>query len=431
MTEKTHEKIIYYNHNSYLRTKKMDRIAKRFLELDNLAEKISELDPRCPGKVKHSAHTILLITICGIFANCETWNEIAEYGHSKKEFFKRFITGLEHTPSHDTIRRFFYIVPNRMLELLYREWAISYSNGILDDSEVRHIAIDGKCIRSAGYVKSLLECSCVEPDEDEPSTVRVHMVSAYSVNENLSLGQEQVNEKSNEIPAQNELLSNIEIGPGDLITMDAMGTQRENARIITERGADYIFIVKGNQKKLHENVKRVVDDEFPLGVLRRSDRNDRYYEYTENDHGYTVRRTCYSVEEKRLLGRLYYNWPGIRTVGMIKTYRRNNKTDEETTQTQYFITSLGKDAEAITNYKRKHWEIENGLHRTLDVVFGEDLSQKKMNSAVNYSLITKMALAVLKNNKDKIPIKRKRLKAGWDDDYMEGLIREFIKGYAK
>lgn len=116
---------------------------------------------------------------------------------------------------------------------------------------------------------------------------------------------------------------------------------------------------------------------------------------------------------------------------MIKTYRRNNKTDEETTQTQYFITLLGKVAEAMTNYKRKHWEIENGLHRTLVVVFGEDLSKKKMNSAVNYSLITKMVLAVLKNNKDKISVKRKRLKAGWDNDYMEGLTREFIKRYAK
>lgn len=114
---------------------------------------------------------------------------------------------------------------------------------------------------------------------------------------------------------------------------------------------------------------------------------------------------------------------------MIETCRRNNKTNEETTQTHYFITSLGKDAEVITNYKRRHWEIENGLHRTLDVVFGEDLSRKKMNSAVNYSIITKMVLAVLKNNNDKTPLKRKRLKAGWDNDYMEDLLLEFIKGY--
>lgn len=411
--------------------KRMDKIAQRFLELDNLAEKMSELDPRCQGKVEHSAQTILLITLCGIFANCETWNEIAEYGRSKKAFFQRFIPGLEHTPSHDTLRRFFYIVPPKMLESLYREWARKYSGKDLNGSEARHIAIDGKCIRSAGCIKSLLQCSCVEPDGDESSTARVHIVSAYSVNENLSLGQEQVDEKSNEIPAQKGLLENLEIGSGDLITMDAMGTQRENARIITERGADYIFIVKENQRKLYENVKRTVDEEFPSGMLRRCDRSDKYNEYTENDHGYTITRTCYSVEEKRLLGKLYHDWPGIRSMGMIRTCRRNNKTNEETTLTQYFITSLGKDAEAITNYKRKHWEIENGLHRTLDVVFGEDLSRKKMNSAVNYSLVTKMALAVLKNNNDKTPLKRKRLKAGWDDSYMEKLVLDFIKGYRK
>lgn len=409
----------------------MDKIAKQFLELDNLSEMMSELDPRCPGKVKHSARTILLIAICGIFANCETWNEIAEYGYSKKEFFKRFLPELEHTPSHDTIRRFFYIVPGTMLEALYREWARNYSHGTFTDSRLRHIAIDGKCIRSAGCIKSILGCACEEPEEDDSPSVRVHMVSAYSVDGNLSLGQEQVDEKSNEITAQKELLNHIEIGTGDLITMDAMGTQRENAQIITERGADYIFIVKGNQKKLYRTVKEVVEDEFPCGVLKRSDRNDKFYEYTENDHGYAVRRTCYCVGEKLLLGKLCDKWPGIRTVGMVKTCRRNNKTGEETTLRQYFITSLGKDAEAITNFKRRHWEIENGLHRTLDVVFGEDLSRKKMNSAVNYSLITKMALAVLKNNRDKIPVKRKRLKAGWDDDYMENLLLEFIKGYAK
>lgn len=246
----------------------MDRIAKRFLELDNLSEKLSELDPRCPGKVKHSARTILLITVCGIFANCETWNEIAEYARSKKEFFQRFIPDLEYTPSHDTLRRFFYLVPSRMLETLYREWAKSYSGSLSGGTGTRHIAIDGKQLRSAGHIKSLLECSCAVPDGETAPTIRVHMVSAYSVHENLSLGQEQVDEKSNEIPAQKELLNNIEIGSGDLITMDAMGTQRENAKLITERGADYIFIVKENQKKLYENIKKLWRKNFPAEFRR-------------------------------------------------------------------------------------------------------------------------------------------------------------------
>lgn len=111
--------------------------------------------------------------------------------------------------------------------------------------------------------------------------------------------------------------------------------------------------------------------------MKRSDRNDKFYEYTENDHGHAVRRTCYCVGEKLLLGKLCDKWPSIRTIGMVKTYRRNNESGEETTLMQYFITSLGKDAEAIINFKRRHWEIENGLHCTLDVVSGGGFEQEE------------------------------------------------------
>lgn len=127
-----------------------------------------------------------------------------------------------------------------------------------------------------------------------------------------------------------------------------------------------------------------------------------------------------------MLGSMYRKWAGIKTFGVFNTIRKNKKTGEETRDTQFFITSLGKDAASLIMHKRNHWQVENGLHRMLDVEFREDDSKKKMNSAINYSIITKMVTAVLKRNEKKIPIGRKRLMAGWDENFMEKLILETI-----
>lgn len=208
--------------------------------------------------------------------------------------------------------------------------------------------------------------------------------------------------------------------------MDAMGTQRENVRLIRKKKADYLLEVKENQKNLYQAVAQAVKDNMVKGIKQR---NDRWEDIDEKGHGFVVNRKCYTVEEKFMLGKEYKLWDGIRTFGLITITRTSKTTGEETITPHYFITSLGKDAKELINYKRAHWQIENALHRTLDVEFNEDNSQKKMTSAVNYSLITKMVIAVLKNNTKKLPLATKRMLAGWDDNYMAELLELFIISY--
>lgn len=409
----------------------MDSISKKFLIMDNLAKAMEPLDTRVQGMVQHSTSTIFLITLAGVFAKCQTWNEIADYGKIKIDFFRSFIPGLESTPSHDTFRRFFSIINPDKLESLYREWACCFSDSNVSDTDSstsikRHIAIDGKRMRSAGKENlSILSCIVNEINnaDNDGGKASVHIVSAYDVTNEVSLGQERVPAKSNEITADKALIESLSIGKGDLITMDAMGTQKEIAEAIFRKGADYLLIVKDNQLLLRKEIEEIVGWNM---LKKRENRNDDVTIVDEKAHGYTVTRSCFTVQEKYMLGSMYRKWAGIKTFGVFNTIRKNKKTGEETKDTQYFITSLGKDAASLIMHKRNHRQVENGLHRMLDVEFREDDSKKKMNSAINYSIITKMVTAVLKRNEKKIPIGRKRLMAGWDENFMEKLILETI-----
>jgi predicted transposase YbfD/YdcC len=403
----------------------MDAIIKNFLALDNLAKELEEIDPRRLVRVEHSAHTILLITLAGVFAKCQTWNEIADYGRMKLALLQQFIPGLTLTPSHDTFRRFFSIVDPMKLEGLYRQWAKKIQS-TLPTSSQRHIAIDGKRLRSAAGAKSVLSWAVEELSVEEAGKINVHMVSAYDVTNQMSLAQEQVPEKTNEITADKILLEALDLHEGDLVTMDAMGTQTENVRLIREKKADYLLEVKENHKHLYQAIVQSVKENRAKGVKLR---NDKWEDFDEKGHGFLVSRECYTVGEKYMLGKEHRDWMDLRTFGLITIVRTNKTTGQTTTTPHYFITSLGKDAKELIRYKRAHWQVENALHRTLDVEFNEDNSQKKMTSAVNYSLITKMVMAILKNNQRKLPLSRKRLAAGWDDFYMKELLEQFINAY--
>lgn len=171
--------------------------------------------------------------------------------------------------------------------------------------------------------------------------------------------------------------------------------------------------VKENHKSLYRAVVQAVNDNMCKGIKLRNDKGE---DTDVKGHGFVVNRKCYTGEEKFMLGKEYGLWDGMKTFGLIKITRTSKTTGQTTVTPHYFITSLGKDAKEAINYKRAHWQIENGLHRTLDGGFNEDNSRKKMTSTVNYSLITKMVMAVLKNNTKKLPQPTKRMAAGWDDN---------------
>lgn len=282
-------------------------------------------------------------------------------------------------------------------------------------------------MRSATRTNMNLLNVMVRDVSEYDSELQIHVVSAYDTTNEISLAQECVPSKTNEITADKTLLDSLDLHEGDLVTLDAMGTQKEIVELIRKKGADYLLIVKGNQKTLQDTIAEAVECNM---AKKRPSRNDEAEIVDEKGHGYKVTRYCFSVQEKYMLGSLYRDWKDVKTFGMFSNTRTNKNTGEESTDVQYFITSLDKDAARLINYRRKHWAVENGLHRTLDVEFNEDNSQKKENSAKNYSVITKMVMAVLKANPKKMPMSQKRLLAGWNEQYMEELILQTIQSFA-
>lgn len=429
----------------------MDKVAKDFLlreelerHLESMSNAINGIDPRQSSKVKHPAPAIMMSALMGVFANCLTWNEIADFAEARLDFLRTFFPGLKESPSHDTIRRFFCLVSASSLENSYRKWALSMRKDmgicpVQDDTEGtgeqrkedygKQIAIDGKTISKGMDERGKYDSEGFRIREKELKPMeKLHLVSAFLVDQCLSLGQEKVDRKENEIVAIPRLLDSLELHEGDVVTIDAIGTQKDIASQIIEKQADYLLEVKGNQPALKEGIEDAME------TVRSYHECEYVKEYTEREegHGLIVNRTCRTCSDVYFLGRTFKEWEGIRTFGYIDNWRIDKSTGEDVTERHYFITSLENDPQRILKFKRKHWGIENGLHWQLDVTFNEDDDRKRKNSAQNYSLINKMALNVLKNHphKDKkASIKRKRMKASWDENYLKSLLIAWIKAF--
>ena len=429
----------------------MDKTAKDFLlreklerHLESMSNVVNGIDPRQASKVIHPAPVIMMSALMGVFANCQTWNEIADFAEARLDFLRSFFPTLEESPSHDTIRRFFCLVSSSLLENSYRKWALSMRENMgihleQDDAQEadeqqkedfgRQIAIDGKTISKGMNERGKYDSEGVRIQEKTPKPMeKLHLVSAFLVDQCLSLGQEKVDSKENEIIAIPRLLDCLELHEGDIITIDAIGTQKDIVSQIIEKQADYLLEVKGNQPTLMESI------EVAMEAVREYHECEYVKEFSEREegHGLIVNRTCRTCSDVYFLGRIFKQWEGIRTFGYIDNWRIDKSTGEDVTERHYFITSLENDPKRILKFKRKHWGIENGLHWQLDVTFNEDDDRKRKNSAQNYSLIAKMTLNILKNHqhKDKkASIKRKRMKAAWDEDYLKSLLMSWLKAF--
>ena len=429
----------------------MDKTAKDFLlreklerHLGSMSNVVNGIDPRQASKVIHPAPVIMMSALMGVFANCQTWNEIADFAEARLDFLRSFFPTLEESPSHDTIRRFFCLVSSSLLENSYRKWALSMRENMgihleQDDAQEadeqqkedfgRQIAIDGKTISKGMNERGKYDSEGFRIQEKNPKPMeKLHLVSAFLVDQCLSLGQEKVDSKENEIIAIPRLLDCLELHEGDIITIDAIGTQKDIVSQIIEKQADYLLEVKGNQPTLMESI------EVAMEAVREYHECEYVKEFSEREegHGLIVNRTCRTCSDVYFLGRIFKQWEGIRTFGYIDNWRIDKSTGEDVTERHYFITSLENDPKRILKFKRKHWGIENGLHWQLDVTFNEDDDRKRKNSAQNYSLIAKMTLNILKNHqhKDKkASIKRKRMKAAWDEDYLKSLLITWLKAF--
>jgi predicted transposase YbfD/YdcC len=338
----------------------------------------------------HNLNDILLIGITAVISGAETWEQIEYYAKSKEEFLRTFLELPHGIPSDDTINRMFTAIDSEEFESCFIKWVNTRS--ILVKRQV--IAIDGKSIRGA---------------KSHGKKSPIHMVSAWACENNLVLGQVKVSDKSNEITAIPELLDLLSV-ESSVITIDAMGCQKEIAKKIIAKKADYILAVKGNQASLLEGIK----DEFLFSKTIETNTT------VDADHGRIETRKCEIITQFKESD-IVNHWKNLETIIRIESEREfKNSTKSTERSTRYYISSLKSEAKDFGKAIRSHWAIENKLHWTLDVAFREDDSRKrKGNASQNYSIILKIALNLLKNEKSKkLSVKSKRLRAAWDNQYL-------------
>lgn len=356
-------------------------------------------DPRLDRQKKHTLIDIIAIAVCATIAGADGWAPIALYARSKEAWLRTFLELPNGIPSHDTFGRVFCLLDPQAFQDAFRQWV-----GLIQGKIEGVVAIDGKTARGS--------------HDRANGKQAIHLVSAWAVANGVSLGQVKVDDKSNEITAIPELLSLLEI-KGCLVTIDAMGCQRDIAQKIVDAGADYLLAVKGNQETLAEDVEQ----EFKHAQADGFAHMDHLYRETiEKGHGRIEKRQYWYTHDVEGLGTLE-RWPKL--AGMVMCRATRTDQGQTTVEDRYFITSAAHDDVAkIADAVRAHWQIENGLHWVLDVAFGEDQSRIRSGyAAENIAAIRKIANNALKQcTSRKGGVKTKRLQAGWDDRFMEEIL---------
>lgn len=353
-------------------------------------------DPRQKNR-RHQLSDILFIACCAVICGANSWDDIEEYGHSKIEWLKTLLVLPHGIPSDDTFRRVFSMLEPKAFENAFRSWIKTLISDVVGDV----IPIDGKRLRGAFRASK---------------TNVIHEVSAWSCTHQLVLGQVKTEAKSNEITAIPELLKLLDI-KGSIITIDAMGTQKKIAQQVITQEADYVLALKGNQSTLHENVKEHFEQ---LNVEQELILDS--YKDIDKGHGRLTTRRCDVITDIGWL-KGCKDWSNLSSVIRLQCETTYLVDHHVTTETRYYISSLEKSAQDIESIIRAHWQIENKLHWVLDVTFSEDACLiHTPNAAENFSLLRKIALTLLKKDTSKGSLKGKRKRAGWNNEFLLGLL---------
>ena len=354
-------------------------------------------DPRIERCKKHLLVDILLLCIIGMVCGVESIEDITFFGTTHLSWLKQYLTLPHGIPSADTILRVLGRIDYKKFEECFLTWTRGYFRERVQPGSV--IAIDGKTVRG----------SATETEKG------IHLVSAWADELGLVLGQVKTSEKSNEITTIPQLLTVLDLS-GCIITIDAMGCQKQIADDITRGKGDYVLALKENHPETYGEVSALFDDK-DLGEP----------EYTEitKDHGRIEKREAWLYNDLDWFeGKK--DWVGLAAFGCI----RSSRTVKETTTTEYryFLTSL-TDTTQFAHSVRAHWGIENRLHWTLDVVFREDYARnRKDHSAANLSVLRKITLNLLrlepteKLGKQKLSLGRKRLYASYNTDFLLNIL---------
>lgn len=369
-----------------------DTILKYFSNLE---------DPRIERTKQHLLVDIVAIAILAVLSGADSWVAIETYAQSKEEWLQQFLALPNGIPSHDTIARVFARLDPKAFEQCFHRWVESITQTI----GAQVIPIDGKTVRQSF-------------DRNQGQKA-IHVISAWASEHRLVLGQLKVDSKSNEITAIPKLLELLDIA-GCIITIDAMGCQKEIATQIINQKADYVLALKGNQGKLSDEVsywfEKAKSGNFE-GV------EHSYHRTIESAHGRIEIRQYWSVPVEQLGGLSnQQQWLGLRSVGMVICERQLwNKT---TIEVRFYISSLEHDAFVLAHAVRSHWGIENSVHWVLDVTFNEDASRiRKDNAPLNFSVLRRLSLNLLSRNKTvRGSIAMKRYRAALDHNYLLQVI---------
>jgi predicted transposase YbfD/YdcC len=351
-------------------------------------------DPRREHGRLHGLWDIVGLTICAMICGCNEVVEIENYGQRKIDFLRTFLDLENGVPSHDTIGRVFA----RLQPQAFRECFAAWVEGLartIQEATGRHIAIDGKTLRRS----------------HGPEVKPLHLVSAFAVENRLVLTQQAVDGKSNEITAIPELLKLLDVRKA-VITIDAMGCQKEIAAQIKEQGGDYVLSLKDNQPSLHQEVSALFEKGLETNF---QGMKHQQWSTTDDAHGRHEQRTYYMLQPSKAWLAQHPEWKGLKTLGMVYS-ERQVKGQPATSEARLYISSLTLNVIALARAIRNHWAIENRLHWILDVSYREDDNRsRKDHTAENLAWIRRVTAGLLAKDPTKVGITCKRKMAGWDD----------------
>jgi predicted transposase YbfD/YdcC len=359
-------------------------------------------DPRCEWKVEHRLLDILVIAVCAVLGEAESFEDIALYGRCKEAWPRGFLALPNGIPSHDTFRRVLMLVDPDAFERCFLGWVRAVFRP--EEGAPRQVAIDGKTVRRSF--------------DREKGRSPLHLVSAYATEGGLVLAQRATEEKRGELTVLPDLLDGLDLR-GCLVSLDALACQPGIAGRIVDRGGAYLLALKGNRKKVHAEVKAwFAANAFALGASLRP-----VLDAFDDGHGRLVRRRVFACPDAGVFGTLT-DWPGLRAVLAVETIRGIPGRGKVTAEIRHYLSSAELPPAALAAAIRNHWRIENGLHWVLDVDFREDASRvRERNAARNLGLLREIALNLARADATvKASLKGKRKYAGWDDAFMATLI---------
>lgn len=358
-------------------------------------------DPRI-RPVEHPLHDILFLAVCATIAGADGPTDIEEFGHAHLDWLRRFIPLTNGIPSHDTISRLFMLIKPQAFQRAFLSWIETFHIKEDQAGEFRFVPIDGKTLRGSGT------------QEHRP----LHSVSAWASANGVSLGQVAVDKKSNEIKAIPELLRMLELR-GTLVTIDAMGCQKEIAKDIVQDGGDYVLAVKQNQPTLHAALETFFDDavenDFEEGGCR-------VHETEEVSRGRQETRQFVVAPLPEKMTEFKKEWRGLCSIGRAMSMVECD--GKVTVEVRYYILSTSPKVKAFATAVRGHWSIENSLHWVLDVVFNEDASQIRMgHGPENFGFLRRFVISLLKQDTSEGSLRRKRKRAAWDTDFLQKVLQ--------